>query len=63
LIAILEAVFGFIGISAASAILLLRWPALALIISAVLVADCLSIWLLVEFYGRVIKEMRKRSSR
>ncbi len=58
----LEPFFGLIGVLAIAAGPMMReWP-LTLAVSAFVLAEIASIWLLVTFFGEVISEMRKRNS-
>jgi membrane protein implicated in regulation of membrane protease activity len=54
--------FGLIGVLAVAAIPMMReWP-LTLAVSAFVLAEIASIWLLLAYFRRVIAEIRKRNS-
>jgi len=59
----LEAFFGFLGALAIAAIAMVReWP-LTLVVSAFVLAEFASIWLLVTYIGKIIDEIKKRKSK
>ena len=58
----LEPFFGLIGVLAIAAIQMMRvWP-LTLLVSAFVLAEIASIWLLIAYFRRIIVEIRKRNS-
>jgi hypothetical protein len=58
----LEEFFRLIGVLAVATIPMMQQSAWTLAASVFVLAETASIWLLVAFYGAVIKEIRKRRS-